>query len=76
MGIGKQPIGIKEPPSIKKVEKFWEKKWSNEKEQNEEAEQIKREEERVKATEQQEWEDTELKEVQFPLKRSHKWKSP
>ena len=29
--MGKQPIGIKEPPSIKEVKKFWKKIWSNEK---------------------------------------------
>ena len=73
---GKQPIEIKEPPSIKEVEKFWKKIWSNEKEHNEEAGWIKREEERMKETEQQEWEDIELKEVEFSLKKSHKWKSP
>ena len=74
--MGKQPIEIKEPPSIKEVEKFWKKFWSNEKEHNEEAEQIKREEERTKETELQEWEDIEVKEVEFSLKKSHKWKSP
>ena len=76
MEAGKQPIGIKKPPSIKEVEKFWQKIWSNKKEHNEEAEQIKREEERLKVTEQQEWEDNELKEVAFPLNKSHKSKSP
>ena len=45
--MGKQPIEIKEPPSIKKVEKFWKKVWSNKKEHNEEAEWIKREKERT-----------------------------
>ena len=74
--MGKQPIEIKEPPSIKEAEKFWKKIWSNEKEQNEEAEWIKREEERMKQTEQQEWEDIELKEIELSLKKSHKWKSP
>ena len=73
--MGKQAIEIKEPPSLKEVEKFWKKIWSNEKEYNEEAEWIKREEERTKETEQQEWEDIELKEVEFSLKKSHKWKS-
>ena len=74
--MGKEPIEIKEPSSIKDVEKFWKKSWCNEKEHNEEAEWIKREEERMKETEQQEWEDIELKEVEFSLKKSHKWKSP
>ena len=74
--MGKQPIKIKEPPSIKEVEKFWKKIWSNEKEHNEEAECIKREEERMTETGQKEWEDIELKEVEFSLKKSHKWKSP
>ena len=36
----------------------------------------KREEERMKETKQQEWEDIKLKEVQFSLKKLHKWKSP
>ena len=35
-----------------------------------------REEDRTKKTEQQEWEDIELKEVESSLKKSHKWKSP
>ena len=30
----------------------------------------------MKETEQQEWKDIELKEVEFSLKKSHKWKSP
>ena len=70
--MGKQPIEIKEPPSIKEVEKFWKKIWSNEKKHNEEAKLIKREEERTKENEQQEWENIELKEVEFSLKKSHK----
>ena len=74
--MGKQPIKIKELPSIKEIKKFWKKIWSNEKEHNEEAKWIKREEERTKETEQQESEDIELKEVEFSLKKSHKWKSP
>ena len=60
-GMGKQPIEIKEPPSINEVDKFWKKIGSNEKEHNEEAEWIKREEEKMKETEQQEWENIELK---------------
>ena len=50
--MGKQPIEIKEPPSIKEVEAFWKKISSNEKENNEEAEWTKREEERTRETEQ------------------------
>ena len=50
--------------------------WSNEKEHNEEIEWIKREEEGTKETERQECEDIELKEVQFPLRKSYKCKSP
>ena len=46
------------------------------KKHNEEAELIKRDEERTKENEQQEWENIELKEVEFSLKKSHKWKSP
>ena len=53
--MGKQPIEIKEPHSIKEVEKFWKKIWSNEKEHNEEAEWIKIEEERTKEAAQQKW---------------------
>ena len=74
--MGKQPIEIKEPHSIKEVEKFWKKIWSYEKEHNEEAEWIKIEEERTKDAAQQKWEDIKLKEVEFSLKKSHKWKSP
>ena len=37
---------------------------------------MKREEERTKLTEQQKWEDIALKDVEFPLKKSHKWKFP
>ena len=68
--MGKQPIEIKEPPPIKEVEKFWKRIRSYEKEHNEEAEWIKREEERMKETEQQECEDMELKDVKFSLKKS------
>ena len=49
---------------------------SNGKEHNEEAKWIKREKERMKEIEQQDWEDIELKEVEFLLKKSHNWKSP
>ena len=44
--MGKQPIEIKEPPSIKEVEKFCKKIWSNEKE----AEWFRTEEKRTKET--------------------------
>ena len=74
--MGKQIIEIKESPPTKEVEKFWKKIWSSEKERNEEAQWILREEERTKETDQQEWEDIKLKEVEFPLKKLHKWKSP
>ena len=50
--MGKQPVELKEPPSIKEVEEYWKKISSNEKYQNEEAEWIKRNEERTKETEQ------------------------
>ena len=72
MEMGKQPTEIKEPPCIKEVEKFLKKIWSNETEHNEEAEWIKREEERMDETEQQEWEDIKLKEVELSLKKLHK----
>ena len=68
-------IIIKEPPSIKEVEKFWKKSGAMKK-NNEETEWIKREEERRKETEQQEWEDIELKEKEFSLRKPRKWKSP
>ena len=58
------------------MKSFRKKIWSNEKEHNEEAEWIKREEERTKETEQQEWGDIELKEVEFSMKKLYKWKSP
>ena len=74
--MGKEPIKIKEPPSIKELDNFWKKAWSNEKEHNEEVEWINREEEKVKETEHQEWDNIELKEVEFSLKKSHKLKSP
>ena len=74
--MGKEPIKIKEPPSIKELDNFWKKAWSNEKEYNEEVEWINREEEKVKETEHQEWYNMELKEVEFSLKKSHKLKSP
>ena len=35
-----------------------------------------REEKRTKETEQQQWKDIQLKEVEFPLKKLHKWKFP
>ena len=74
--MGKEPIEIKEPPSIKEVGKFWKNIWSNEKEHNEDAEWIKREQEKTKETEQQELEDKKLKEIEISLKKSHKLKSP
>ena len=58
------------------MKSFGKKLWTNEKEHNEEAEWIKRDEERTKEIEQQEWEHIELREVEFLLKKSHKWKSP
>ena len=57
------------------MKSFLKKIWSNKKEHNEEAEWIKREEGRTKETEQQEWEDIELKEVELSMKKLHKWKS-
>ena len=74
--MGKQPIEIEEPPSIKEVEKVLEKIWSNKKENNEKAECTKGDEERTKYTEQPEWENIELEEVEYSQQKSHKLKSP
>ena len=58
------------------MQKFWTSLWSTEKEFNEVAEWLKREEERCEGLEQQEWE--EIKEVEFmeALRKAQKWKLP
>ena len=56
---------------------FWKKICGNKKENDEEAEWIKRQEERTKKdTEQQEWEDIELEEVKCSPNKQQKQNSP
>ena len=47
-----------------------------EKDYNDEAEWIKRKEERCKGSEQQEWDETKVDDVKEALRKAQKWKSP
>ena len=64
------------PPFKEEVEKFWTSMWGTEKEFNEEAEWLKREEERCEGLEQQEWEEIKEVELKEALRKAQKWKSP
>ena len=55
--------------------KFWNDIWGNEKDFNE-AEWIRRVEERMNEVEEQEWEVINIEELRSALTKSHKWKSP
>ena len=61
--LGKTQMTVEKPPSKEEVETFWTSISGTEKEFNEEAEWLKREEERCERLEQQEWED--IKEVEL-----------
>ena len=56
--------------------KFWNDIWGKEKDFNNEAAWIRREEERVNEVEEQEWEVKIIEELRSALTKSHKWKSP
>ena len=74
--IGKGTINIEEPPVDEEMTKFWNDIWGKEKDFNNEAEWIRREEERMNEVEEQEWEVISIEELHSALTKSHKWKSP
>ena len=74
--IGKGTINIKEPPVDEEMTKFWNDIWEKEKDFNNEAELIRREEDRMNEVEEQEWEVINIEELRSALTKSHKWKSP
>ena len=74
--LGKTQVTVEKPPSKEEVEKFWTSIWGTEKEFNEEAELLKREEERCVGLEQQEWEEIKEVELKEALRKAQKWKSP
>ena len=67
---------VEKPPSKEEVETFWSSIWGTDKNYNEKAEWLKREEERCKGLEQQEWDEIKVDEVKEALKKAQKWKSP
>ena len=72
----KSQVNIEKPSSNEKVETFWSNIWGTEKDYNEEAEWLKREEERCEGLEQQEWDEIKVDEVKEVLGKAPKWKSP
>ena len=56
--------------------KFWNDIWGKEKDFNNEAEWIRRGEERMNEVEEQEWKVIDIEELRSALTKSHKWKSP
>ena len=61
--MGKSQVHAEKPPSKEQVEAFWTSIWDAEKDYNEEAECLKRDEERCEGLEQQEWEEIKVDEV-------------
>ena len=74
--LGKTQVTVEKPPSKEEVEKFCTSIWGTEKEFNEEAEWLKREEERCEGLEQQELEEIKEVELKEALRKAQKWKSP
>ena len=74
--IGKNTISVDNPPEAEEVKDFWNNIWGEERSFNEEATWIKREEERVKDLEHQDWEEISVEEICVALGKTHKWKSP
>ena len=74
--LGKTQVTIEKLPSKEEVEKFWTSIRGTEKEFNEEAEWLKREEERCESLEQQEWEKMKEVELKEALRKAQKWRSP
>ena len=66
---------VEKPSSKEEVEKFWTSIWGTEKEFNEEAEWLKREEKQCEGLEQQEWEEIKEVELKEALRKPPKWKS-
>ena len=73
--IGKGTINIEEPPVDEEMTKFRNDIWGKEKDCNNEAAWIRREEERMNEVEEQEWEVKIIEELRSALTKSHKWKS-
>ena len=73
--LGKPQVTVEKPLSKDEVEKFWTSILGREKEFNEEAEWLKREEERCEGLEQQEWEEIKEVELKEALRKAQKWKS-
>ena len=69
-------MNVQKPTSKEEVEKFWSSIWGTDKDCNEKVEWLKREEERRKGLEQQEWDEIKVDEVKEALKKAQKWKSP
>ena len=73
--IGKGTINIEDPSVDEEMMKFWNDIWGKEKDFNNEAEWIRREEERMNEVEEQEWKVINIEELRSALTKSHKWKS-
>ena len=74
--LGKSQVNIEKPPSNEEIETFQTSIQSTEKDYNEDAEWLKREEERCEDFEQQEWEEIKVDEVKEALRKAQKWKWP
>ena len=74
--IGKGTINIEEPHVDEEMTKFWNDIWRKEKDFNNEAEWIRREEERMNEVEEQEWEVINIEKLRSALTKSHEWKTP
>ena len=74
--IGKRTINIEGPPVDEEMTKFWNDISGKEKDFDNEAEWIRREEERMNEVEEKEWEVINIEELLSALTKSHKWKSP
>ena len=74
--LRKSQVNVKNPSSKEEVETFWTSVWGTEKDFNEEAEWLKREEEQCEGLEQQKKDKIKVDEVKETLRKAQEWKSP
>jgi len=72
--LGIKNIEAREPPSMAAAETYWESLWREEKQDNEGAEWIRREQKRkISHTD---WRPIQITEITSYLSKAHNWKSP
>lgn len=74
--LGNEKVKVEKAPTKEEVERFWKSILENEVQHQNEAEWIKREEEKHANTQTQQWEDITMEEIKTAINNTSNWKSP